>query len=96
MLTNNSARFIGGCQTSTGTCTTRGYKFGPEVWMGFRTPANVPLRTVPTRQAIIPSGQLNNRLSEYVHIMGRSRMQLFSGVHDIEDIPPDADIRGYV
>lgn len=48
------------------------------------------------RQAIIPSGQLNNRLSEYVYIMGRSRMQLFSGVHDIEDIPPDADIRGYV
>ena len=45
------------------------------------------------RQAIIPSGQLNNRLSEYVHIMGRSRMQLFSGVHDIEDIPPDADTR---
>ena len=92
VLTNNSARFIGGCQTSTGTCTTRGYKFGPEVWMVFRTPCGQSR----ARQAIIPSGQLNNRLSEYVHIMGRSRMQLFSGVHDIEDIPPDADIRGYV
>ena len=92
VLTNNSARFIGGCQTSTGTCTTRGYKFGPEVWMVFRTPDQRTLADSP----IIPSGQLNNRLSEYVHIMGRSRMQLFSGVHDIEDIPPDADIRGYV
>ena len=38
VLTNNSARFIGGCQTSTGTCTTRGYKVGPEVWSVFRTP----------------------------------------------------------
>ncbi len=67
----------------------RGYKFDP-------TPDQRTLADSRARQAIIPSGQLNNRLSEYVHIMGRSRMQLFSGVHDIEDIPPDADIRGYV
>ena len=38
--------------------------------------------------------EMDRKIAE--HIMGRSRMQLFSGVHDIEDIPPDADIRGYV
>ena len=47
VLTNNSARFIGGCQTSTGTCTTRGYKLEPEVWMvsaarNHRTLADTP------------------------------------------------------
>ena len=47
VLTNNSARFIGGCQTSTGTCTTRGYKFGPEVWMVFRTPDQRTLADSP-------------------------------------------------
>ena len=47
VITNNSARFIGGCQTSTGTCTTRGYKFGPEVWMVFRTPDQRTLADSP-------------------------------------------------
>mgnify|MGYP000009541453 FL=1 len=47
VLTNNSARFIGGCQTSTGTCTTCGYKFGPEVWMVFRTPDQRTLADSP-------------------------------------------------
>ena len=37
VLTNNS----------TGTCTTRGYKFGPEVWMVFRTPDQRTLADSP-------------------------------------------------
>mgnify|MGYP006938600916 CR=1 FL=1 len=79
VLTNNSARFIGGCQTSTGTCTTRGYKFGPEVWMVFRTPDQRTCGQSRARQAIIPSGQLNNRLSEYVHIMAGPVCSYFPG-----------------
>ena len=40
---------------------------------------NVPCGQSRARQAIIPSGQLNNRLSEYVHIMAGPVCSYFPG-----------------
>ena len=66
VLTNNSVRFIGGCQTSTGTCTTRGYKFGPEVWMVFRTPDQRTLADSPRNMFISWAGPVCSYFPGYM------------------------------